>query len=253
MSEAANLNFWDRFGLFIQDLAGKITFPVWGSFFFFLIRVVGRYRIERIQEIRKQYQQLIKTAQGPIILCANHLTKIDSALITWSLGSIWSYFRSFSHFSWNLPERSRYFSNRLLRIICYLGKCIPIDRGGERDLVNHSLDKIRYLLKKRNVVTIFPEGKRSLDGKIDAKDYSYGVGKLIGAIKDCKVVCIYLRGYGQKKFSSIPRLGEKFYVEMKQIQPSSVHQGIRAARDLAEQIINQLRCMEENYFALCRQ
>lgn len=251
MDDSLKISFKERFELITQRFLGHLTFPVWGSFFFFLIRIVG-YKNTQLREVRKQYQELLKASNGAVILCANHLTKIDSALITWSLGSMWSYLRSFRTFSWNLPERTRYFSNFFLRLICYFGSCIPVDRGGERSRVNSSLRKIRYLLHQGHIVTIFPEGKRSRDGKVDVKDYSYGVGQLIKTVENCKVICIYLRGYGQKTFSSVPRLGDKFYCEMKLIKPESVYQGMRGARDLAKQVVDQLHSMEEKYFALCR-
>jgi len=252
MAEAPQLGFGDKLSLFVQRFVGWIAFPVWGSICFLLMRFLGRYRIEHIQQLRQEYQRLVKAHPGPIILCSNHLTKIDSGLITWSLGSIWTYMHSFRLFSWNLPERERYFGNIFLRLICYFGSCIPVDRGGDRSAVNHSLDKIRYLMNKNHVITLFPEGKRSVRGKVDTKNYSYGVGKLLESVQNCKVICVYLRGSGQEKRSSVPRIGDTFYVKLRPIQIASQYQGIRAARDYSKQIIHALHQMEEEYFALCR-
>jgi len=247
------LTFRDKFALRFQRLAGQITFPSWGALIFFALRFVGRYRVQKIRVIRRRYQRMLKQTTGPIIVCANHLTKIDSAIITCSLASFWSYTKSFKGFSWNLPERARYTRNIFLRIICYLGSCVPIDRGGNRNAVKKSLDKLIYLLRRGEPVAIFPEGKRSCDGKVDTQDFSYGVGKLINSVKNCRVLCIYMRGDKQKRDSAFPKIGEKIYFSMKMIKPYSTHEGLRATRDFARQVIQQLKMMEHTYFALYRQ
>jgi len=251
--ENFELTFWGKLSLRTQRFIGWITYPWWGSVIIFLMRDVGKYRIQRLRAIRRRYQQIIKQSDSPVIICANHLTKIDSALIIWSLASMGSYIRSFRFFSWNLPERARYAGNIFLRIICYLGSCIPVDRGGSREAVKKSMSKLIYLLRRGDAVAIFPEGKRSRDGKIDTTDFSYGVGKLIKSVENCNVLCVYMRGYGQTEHSGIPRIGEKFYFDMKIIKPESVYEGLRATRDLAKQVIQQLKAMEQHYFALCGQ
>lgn len=249
--ENSELTFTDKLALKTQRMLGWITFPSWGTFYYFVIRFVGRYRLMELRTIRKRYQQMVKRANRPVAICANHLTKMDSALITRSLASIWSYMRSFRLFSSNLPERARYANNLFLRLNCYLGSCIPVDRGGNRYSVKKSLNKLIYLLRQGETAAIFPEGKRSRDGIVDESDFSYGVGRLISSVKNCNILCIYMRGRGQKTYSSVPRWGEELYFEMKTIKPKSVYQGLRATRDLAKQVITQLKHMEQHYFALC--
>lgn len=235
-------------GLKVQRFIGWITFPSWGTLLVLLMRVIGRYRVRRIREIRQAYQEIVKNSDGPVIICANHLTKIDSAILAWALAPIGTYMRSFRHFAWNLPERARYAGNAVLSAICYLGSCIPVDRGGSRDAVQRSMAKVSYLLKKGHALTIFPEGKRSLTGKLETTDYAYGVGRLVQQARNCKVLCVYLRGESQKGPTSIPRFGEQFYMDIKQIEPRTSQQGLRAAREIAGQIVTQLKAMEETYF-----
>jgi hypothetical protein len=251
--QGVNLNFKDKLSLNVQRFVGWITFPCWASICIFLMRFIGRYRVLGIREVRRRFKQLMRSADGPLLICANHLTKIDSAIINWSLASIWSYMRSFRFFSWNLPERARYEKNPILRFICYLGSCIPVDRGGDRDAVGKAIDKLAYLMQKGHAVTIFPEGKRSVDGKLDAHDFSYGVGRLLRAVNNCQVLCIYLRGTSQEKSSGIPRIGDRFYMDMAVIKPESIYSGLRATRDIASQIVKQLTQMEQVYFATGRQ
>ncbi|MFQ5606138.1 MAG: lysophospholipid acyltransferase family protein, partial [bacterium] len=199
-----DLKFKEKFALKIQYLVGWVTFPFWGTFLIALMRFVRRYKVQQLREIRRHYKQLKRSVEGPIIVCSNHLTKIDSVILNWSLASIFSYMRSFKIFSWNLPERAHLNQNFILRVLCYLGSCVPIDRGGSRNAVKKSLDKVIYLLKKGHTITVFPEGGRSRAGRIDLDSFTYGVGKLVNKVKDCNVLCVYLRGHNQEEYSSIP-------------------------------------------------
>ncbi len=248
-----NLKFGDKLALKIQHLVGWMTFPVWGGILIVLMRFVGRYRVPELKEIRQKYKEVKRATRGPVIVCANHLTKIDSAILNWSLGSVWSYMKSFKFFSWNLPERANFYDSSLLKMVCYLASCIPIDRGGNREAVKKSLDKVIYLLKKGHTVTVFPEGGRSRTGRIDTEGFAYGVGKLVNKVKDCTVLCVYLRGHNQDTYSEIPRRGARFYMKLQSITPTTTHSGLRATRDLASQIVGQLTQMEQVYFASGRQ
>lgn len=244
-----NLRFKDKLFLRLQHLTGWVTFPVWGTALIAAMRILGKYKIPEIKEIRRNFKELKKQAQGPILICSNHLTKIDSVVLNWSFASIWSYMRSFKVFSWNLPERANFYNNIFLRIVCYLGSCIPIDRGGSREAVKKSLDKVAYLLRKGHPVTIFPEGGRSRTGRIDLERFTYSVGRLVNQVKDCSVICVYLRGHKQENYSTIPSRGSRFYLNMELIKPKSEYSGLRATKDVASQIIEKLVMMEQNYFA----
>lgn len=242
----------ERLKLFFQRFVGWATFAGWGAFIFLLLRFVARYRIKNMGEMRRRYRELSKRAGGPVLICANHLTKIDTALIVWGLASIGSYVRSFKLLPWSLPERTRYAGSLVLRAVCYLGSCVPVSRGGDRDAANLALAKVAYLLRKGYRAMIFPEGKRGRSGVIEVEEGSYGAGRLMEAVEDCRVLCVYMRGENQKSWGSIPRVGEKFYMDMRLIVPRSVHTGLRAARDISRAILAELKAMEEAYFALSR-
>jgi len=247
-----DLKFREKLSLKIQRLIGWATFPFWGTFLIALMRVVGGYRVQQMREIRKHFKELKRNADGPILVCSNHLTKIDSIILNWSLASVWAYMRSFKIFSWNLPERSNFYQNYVLRLMCYLGSCVPIDRGGSREAVRKSLDKVTYLLSKGHTVTVFPEGGRSRTGRIDLDKSTYGVGRLVNKVKGCHVLCVYLRSHKQENYSEIPRRGSRFYLDMELFQPKSPHSGLRATRDIANQIVEKLVIMEQAYFATAR-
>jgi 1-acyl-sn-glycerol-3-phosphate acyltransferase len=155
---------------------------------------------------------------------------------------------------WNLPERNNYKDNILLTILCYLSKCIPINRGGSREKMKETMDKCVYLLENGEPIMIFPEGKRSRTGRVDKEGFSYGVGRFIKNLKDCKVMLIYLRGDKQENYSVIPAWGEKFSVQIEFFKPQPTEGSeLRVQREYAKQIIEQLSQMEENYFAQRRE
>src|SRR5690349_9534818 len=66
-----------------RRISRLLFWPVYAGFWLAL-RVVGGYRIENLRAIRAQYAALAGRP-GPILICANHLTFIDSLLIVWAL------------------------------------------------------------------------------------------------------------------------------------------------------------------------
>jgi 1-acyl-sn-glycerol-3-phosphate acyltransferase len=245
------LSWREKSILRIQNWIGWLSFPIWGSAVIAVMRWQFGYRVDNLMEVRKRFEQITQSATGPVLLCVNHLTKFDSVILNWSLASVWSYFVDFDKFSWNMPERKRYRGHPLYHPLCYLGQCFPIERGGSRDSVKKSMDKVKYLLGKGHIVTLFPEGRRSETGRIDTEGYSYGAGRLISQLENCTAVCVYLRGHNQTGSSSFPPRGARFQVKLDAFQPTSVHKGLRASRDIATQVIEKMNQMETAYFAAC--
>ena len=64
-------------------------------------------------EARAVYRELRRRA-APVLVCANHLTLIDSAVIAWALGSPWWYLRHFAALPWNVPERANFAASLLM-------------------------------------------------------------------------------------------------------------------------------------------
>ena len=54
---------------------------------FVLLRVWLRLRFADTRELRRAYRHFRRTSDAPLLLCGNHLTMIDSALIAYALGS----------------------------------------------------------------------------------------------------------------------------------------------------------------------
>ncbi len=240
-----------KLALRLQKFIAWLTLPVWFVFSTAIMRLVYGYKIRNLKQFRRNFKRLLKNNRQPILICANHLTKIDSLIILWALGSLGFYIRHFKKFAWNLPEKERYFHSIWLRIFCYIGCCIPVSRGGDRKEVNQSLDKILYLVADQHLTMIFPEGKRGEKGRIDKTDYSYGVGRIIQRTPNCQVLCVYMRGRHQAQKSDFPIRGEEFYIEAKMIKPTSDLSGMRQIRALSSEVILSLSEMESEYFDHC--
>lgn len=139
-------------------------------------------------------------------------------------------------------------------MLCYIAKCIPINRGGNREEMKKTLDKCNALMEWNQPILIFPEGGRSRTGRVNTEGYSYGVGRFVKDFKDSNIMCIYLRGDGQHTYGFIPKFGERFTINVELLQPEHTEEnGLRAQRFYAEQIIKKLAQMEENYFSTNRQ
>jgi len=242
-----------RESLLLQNIIGHIAVFILGPAYFAIVRLMG-YRVRNLRELRKEFADHFRKHEGPWIFCANHLTMVDSFILTYIMMSLSHHMTQYRRIPWNLPERANFQRNIILTILCYLAKCIPINRGGNRDEMKKTLDQCSTLLAGKQTLLIFPEGGRSRTGRVDAESFSYGVGRFIKDFKDIKVMCVYLRGEGQDSFSNFPKFGERFTAKMEIFHPRLTEQnGLKAQRDYAEQIIKHLARMEEDYFASCRQ
>ena len=233
----------------IQEFAGRVASCLIAPLYFLYLRLMG-YKIRDVRRVRRQWAELLREHRGPWLICPNHLTMIDSLILTYGLLSLPDHFRHYDRVPWNLPERANFQQNWILTVLCYLSKCLPVSRGGDRDEMKKTLDKCNALVEANQFLLVFPEGGRSRTGLINQENYSYGVGRFIVDHPDCRVLCIYLRGDQQETYSNIPSRGDRFTMMIEPFVPARTEaQGLRAQRDYAGQIIQQLARMEETYFA----
>jgi hypothetical protein len=233
--------------VYLQFILGSLLVFVFGPLIFLAIKLM-RYRVRDLSKTRKEVRALLAKHKGPWMICPNHLTMIDSVVLAYAMAPLHRYMLNYRILPWNLPESANFQSNVFLAIICYLAKCIPVSRGGDRKKMKSTMDKCTYLLEKGERLLIFPEGKRSRTGRVDTENFSYGVGRLTNNNSDCHVMCIYLRGDGQDTYSNIPRFGERFTMHIEAFKPHTERKGLKAQRDCAEQIVKQLARMENDYF-----
>ncbi len=237
-----------RWALALQRcLSRAAALPLWPLALFWM-RWVRGYRIEDLRATRARARALLRRAPGPLLVCPNHLTWIDSLLVQWAIASPWQLLTQFRVFAWNVPEANNFSHNRWLRGACYLAKCLPIRRGGDRAGQRRVLSKLVTLLRQRELVMLFPEGRRSRSGRVEASTVAYGVGKLANAVPGCRVLCIYLRGEKQQSRTVLPERRQRFRVRMTLLNPGQPRSGLRAARTTALEIGAELAGLEEEYF-----
>jgi len=241
----------DNQWLLIQTMVGRVLIWILAPMVFCFIKLSG-YRIRDLEKTRNACKKYFKEHQGPWLICANHLTMIDSLILAYAMMPLYQYIFRFDRMPWNVPEKKNFHRNFFSRIICYALKCIPVSRRGHRDSVNETLSRCKTILKQNQNLMIFPEGTRSRTGLISTRDFPYGVGRLLCCVPECRVICIYARGDHQKEYSLIPRYKEKFSVNAEMIKPFTDAKGLKAHRDISAQIIQHLSIMENQYFAVHR-
>jgi hypothetical protein len=206
------------------------------------------FRIAELRACRRRFAEIRAQSRAPLLICANHLTLIDSFLIAWALAPGWRYALDFDLLPWNTPEETNFAATRTSRALVWLAKCIPIRRGGSREDAAAVLDRVRYLLGRGELALLFPEGGRSRSGRVAVDAAAWGVGRVVGALPGCRVLCVYMRGDAQSSWSDYPARGDRLRVLMRCIEPVSEARGARRARDLAQQIVAELARLEEEYF-----
>ncbi len=243
----------ERIGLWLQVQLSRALIPI--SYFSAIawMKFGRRYRIPALRESRRRYRELLREGTGPVVICGNHLTAIDSLLIMWALAPGWKAFLRSSLMPWNLPDKANFTHNIYLRFMCYVGRCLPVVRKGPREEVRKVMEKVSTLLRRGHSILIFPEGGRSRIGRVDTENFSYGVGTIVQEVPNARVLCVFFRGREQKDFSTMPKKGEEFYIDMKMITPRSESPGMRGARDISGQIVHSLAEMEKGYYDTSRQ
>lgn len=240
-------------GLRLQAIVAGAFMPLLYPVYNVLFRVVLRYRVPGWRAKQAEIRESVGRGKRPLLICPNHLTMIDSMILIWILNPWWRTFWDTRFFSWNIPEKTNYSHIPLLRFFTYVGRCIEIVREGSKEKTRTLLAKLHVLLMQGQSIMIFPEGKRSRDGRVDTRDFTYGTGRIIEELRACNmnplVLCLYLRGRHQKLYGTIPKRNESFYLDYSVIEPESSHKGLRAHRDISTQIVNKLAELEQHYFA----
>lgn len=236
-----------RLALHVQRAVSFALAPLWLAALVAWLRLVAGYRIEDAAAVRARYRELRRTG-GPLLVCPNHLTMIDSALVAWALGGPLGFLRDFGALPWNLPDRSHFAARWWSRALVYVLKCRPIDRGGRRAEVGEILGEAAWLLRRGEALLVFPEGRRSRSGRVEREARSWGPGRLITAAPGCRVLCVHLRGAHQEEFGVAPPRGERFRVRIDCFEPRSEQRGLRRSLDLTQQVLARLAALEERHF-----
>ena len=70
-----------------QLAVGRCLSPIWVPATAALLRWGVGYKIANAEAARGEYRRIRAMHRGPLLICANHLTLVDSALVAWALGS----------------------------------------------------------------------------------------------------------------------------------------------------------------------
>lgn len=208
----------ERFFFHLQEFLGRLAIFFIAPLYFIAIRCLG-YRVRDLRRFRAECRRAFRSHDGPWLMCPNHLTMIDSVILTYAMASVGTQIVNYWLLPWNLPERDNFQRSLALTLLCYLTKCIPVNRGGDREELKKVLDKCTYLLRQGQNLMIFPEGGRSRTGRVDTENYSYGVGRFLVEVEGCRVMCLYLRGDKQVSYGTMPRLWQRFTVGMEVFEP----------------------------------
>jgi len=140
------MNKRTRLSLMIQYALGRTAVFLVAPLIFLILKLAG-YRIEDLREVRKAVAESLEGRPGGWIICANHLTMIDSVFIAWAFMPFSRYVKDFRYMPWNLPERRNFQKNPFVAALCYLNKCIPLQRGGDRNEMRRTMDVCAHLLE----------------------------------------------------------------------------------------------------------
>ena len=119
--------------------------------------------------------------EGPFILCPNHSSYLDAFVVAASL----PYDRAISLFFLGFRE---YFSKPLIRNMIKLMRVVPVDPAAQ--LVN-AMQASSYIIRHKKSLCIFPEGQRSIDGKI--KEFKKGIS-ILAKETNVELIPVYIDG-----------------------------------------------------------
>jgi len=237
-----------RLALGVQRATGLLLSPLTTLAVALLLRAWLGLRFEGIAELRRAYREDRRSSDGSLLICGNHLTMIDSALIAYALGSPLWYVTHYDTLPWNVPDQGNFASTRLRRLLIYVYKCLPIARGGSREQVASTIERFAHLLGRGQTGLIFPEGGRSRSGRVDVESAAYGVGRIVKSVPGCRVLCVYLRGDAQRGHSALPARGDTIRARIAWLEPKSHLRGLRASLDLSRQILGRIAELEKEHF-----
>ncbi len=215
------------FYVVLKALTTRLTLLIWRP------RVEGR---ENIPE------------RGPVILAANHLSFVDSMIIPMVAPRRVAFIAKAEYFE------TRGIKGRLMRAFFTAIGAIPVRRGDHRAAMD-SLDQSLALINSGGAFVIYPEGTRSLDGRLYRG--RVGVGWL--ALKSgAPIVPVGVSGtervlpVGAKIPKVVPvtvRFGEPIDPVKLELPGDPVAENSRARRAVVDAVIEQIQRLSGQEYA----
>jgi len=215
--------------MLLAPMTGSVTFQAFCGMFFSCycrLTVVGRNHLPA----------------SPFIICSNHTSHIDSAVLMTASGLRFSTFAMLGASDYFFDSRStRFLVSRFMNLI-------PINRHARHNSLRRSLAMCgEFLHRTHGNLILYPEGTRSRDG--DIQTFKKGAG-LFAVDLRVPVVPAYIDGaheilakgrFMPRPGNVIVRFGEPIIFESNQFGPRWGRGSRRAAVELLEQCIRGLR------------
>ena len=178
------------------------------------------------------HDKAIKMPEGSVVLC-NHTTTLDPFMLN-------ILFKQNIYFMASKDIFNHRFTGGLIK---FLVNPIPKEKGNKSDIA--AIKNCMRVAKEKGCIGIFPEGNRTLSGKLGYIDFS--IVKLIKALKKPLVICNISGGY-----PTDPRWGAK-------IRKGKIHASIREIyqydeissmdnEELYKLIVEKLTVDDYNYY-----
>lgn len=228
--------------------------------------IIMKYRADDLKETRRRFRGIVKQHHGkPVLICCNHLTLIDSMILNWLLVSPFHYLINFRLMPWNVPEIKNFGKTAALKVMCYLGKCVYVERGGSMGGRRQTFMQLRTLLKNREIICVFPEGGRSRTGRVNTEKHTSGAAHLMRHVPETVLVCVYLRSQSQKTWGKMPAKGSRFRCLVEELplppelladhdgeanRPADAYSKSEKIDLISAAVMGKLATMEDQYFSL---
>jgi len=186
--------------------------------------------------------EVVQTLEPPVLLVSNHRSMLDAHVVSIAFG-LWPRGLFDPRLApFHTPEASNFMSTPTLFALHTLLRCVPLRRGA--GVYQPGLNTVIELLRRENVVYMFPEGTRSRDGSIGRA--SPGVGRVL-LESGCPALPIHISGTGRMLpiGTRWPRLGDPIRISVgRPIPPerwADLPEGHRGWMAAAEGLLEEVR------------
>ena len=156
----------------------------------------------------------LSSLRPPLLVVSNHLSLVDSHVFCLAYGLIPRGLFDSRIVPYHTPEASNFMRSAVSRFLHTWLRCVPIRRGA--GVQQPGIDTVIELLRRGNVVYMFPEGTRSRDGRLGRA--TPGVGRVV-LESGCSVLPVHLAGLDAllPVGARWPRLGPRLSISVGEV------------------------------------